>query len=117
MPDQNFVRTTALALPEAHEELHFDRPSFRVRNRIFATLPPGTPARTVLKLPREAQQALVADEPETFHLVGWEHQGWTGINLAAADRGELEELIEEAWRQVAPKRLSHDRDRATASAD
>jgi hypothetical protein len=116
MPDRTTVRTTALSLPEAHEELHFDRPSFRVRNRIFATLPPGDPPRAVLKLPREAQQALVNAEPETFHLVGWEHQGWTGVNLAAADPEELTELIEEAWRQVAPKRLVAERDRRSRPA-
>src|SRR5690349_7953723 len=35
----NQVRKLALALPEAVEQDHFGRPSFRVRGRIFATLP------------------------------------------------------------------------------
>jgi hypothetical protein len=105
MPDKQFVRDIALSFPEAEERPHFDRPSFRVRNRIFATLPPGDSPRIVLKLPREAQRALVASEPETFGLVGWEHQGWTAVSLTTVDPDELRELIEEAWRQVAPKRL------------
>jgi hypothetical protein len=33
------VRRLALVLPEAVEQNHFGRPSFRVRGRIFATLP------------------------------------------------------------------------------
>jgi hypothetical protein len=110
-PDRQTVRGLALALPGATERPHFDRPSFRVRTRIFATLPPGDPPRAVLKLPREAQMALVASEPETFGLVGWEHQGWTSVALTNVDPGELEELVEEAWRQVAPKRVLAEYDR------
>ena len=34
------ARRFALSLPEATEEPHFDKASFRVRGRIFATVPP-----------------------------------------------------------------------------
>ena len=34
------IRVLALSLPEAQEHPHFDRSSFRVRGKIFITLPP-----------------------------------------------------------------------------
>ena len=39
------ARKMALRLPEAEERGHWGRPSFRVRNKIFATLWPRARAR------------------------------------------------------------------------
>ena len=39
--DLETLRTTALALPEVTEEPHHHMSSFRVRGKIFVTLPPG----------------------------------------------------------------------------
>ena len=103
--DADEFRAIALALPEAVEQPHFDRPSFRVRKRIFATLRPAE-ARAVLKLSRLAQEALVASDPQTFAVTPWAHQGWTSVNLERAEPAELRELIVEAWAEVAPKRLA-----------
>jgi hypothetical protein len=38
----DLARALALALPEATEQEHHEMPSFRVRGRIFATVPDGT---------------------------------------------------------------------------
>ncbi len=97
-------RAIALALPEAVEQPHFDRPSFRVRKRIFATLRPDE-GRAVLKLSRLAQEAHVASDPQTYALTPWAHQGWTSVDLRRVEAGELRELVAEAWAEVAPKRL------------
>ncbi len=77
-PDQ--LRQFALFLPEAEEKPHFERTSFRVRNKIFATLSEDE-TEAVLKLTVEEQTALVAAEPETFFLVGWNSQGWIGWRI------------------------------------
>jgi hypothetical protein len=37
--DADDARRLALAMPEATENSHFHKPDFRVRNRIFMTLP------------------------------------------------------------------------------
>jgi hypothetical protein len=102
--DADEFRAIALALPEAVEEPHFDRPSFRVRKRIFATLRPGE-GLAVLKLSRLAQEALVASDPQAFAVTPWAHQGWTSVDLRRVDAAELRELVAEAWAEVAPKRL------------
>ena len=102
-------RALALALPEAVELPHFERASFRVRKRIFATLRDAD-GHAVLKLPREEQAALVAMHPEIFAITPWGHQGWTSVDLRRVEPEVLRELIDEAWRGAAPKRLvaAHD---------
>jgi hypothetical protein len=40
MSDLEHARRFALSLPEATEEPHFDKASFRVCGKIFATVPP-----------------------------------------------------------------------------
>ena len=111
MPDDRIAafRSFALSLPEAVELPHFERASFRVRKRIFATLR-ASDGMAVLKLPREEQAALVAMHPEIYAVTPWGHQGWTSVDLDRADPAELRELLVEAWRGVAPKRLvaAHD---------
>jgi hypothetical protein len=105
MIDSRRFRELALALPEAQEQPHVDRPSFRVRGKIFAVLR-AAEGRAVLKLPLDERAALVAEQPEVFEAVkGWSAQGWTFVWLEAVDPAELRELLQEAWRGVAPKRL------------
>jgi hypothetical protein len=102
--DAEGFRRLALTLPEVEEHDHFGRPSFRVRGKIFATLLVDE-LKVNLKLPREEHEALVASDPDTFSTVTWGPTIIrTRVDLARAD-DELGELVEEAWRSVAPKRL------------
>ena len=75
-----------------------------MRGKIFATLWPED-RRAVVKLPRDVQLGLVEGQPEAFSLTGWSKQGWTGVDLKRVGVGEFGALIEESWRQVAPKTL------------
>jgi hypothetical protein len=95
-------RRIALALPEAEEKSHFGKPDFRVRNRIFASLPPG--GHAVLKLTPEEQAMLTEAEPDIFRPVkgGWGRQGWTEVTLSAADETTLRSACLMAWRNAAP---------------
>ena len=98
------LRQFALSLPETEEKLHFERTSFRIRKKIFATLSEDE-REAVLKLTVEEQTALVAADPETFFLVGWSQQGWIGVKLAGVDADEMRQLLVTAWRNVAPTRM------------
>jgi len=95
----------ALALPEAEEKSHFGKADFRVRNRIFASLPDEGTA--VVKLLPEQQAMMVAAEPAIFHPVkgGWGRQGWTVMVLNQADDATAQSALATAWRNVAPKSL------------
>lgn len=95
----------ALSLPGAHQSAHFDVTDFRVDNKIFCTLP--KPGRMGLRLSPDEQAALLAEDPQTYQPANgsWGRKGWTIAVLATADTVQLRELITEAWRLVAPKKL------------
>jgi hypothetical protein len=97
------VRTMALGMPEAHESSHMGIPDFRVRKKIFATIPPMSPGDVVLKMAPANVDALVRRDPGIFR-DAWRGR-WVGIELAQISRGELGELIADAWRFTAPKSL------------
>jgi hypothetical protein len=105
------VRAVALGLPETEESAHFGKTDFRVRGRIFATLP--EPGRMVVKLTPEDQAVRVAAAPEIYSPVSgaWGAKGWTSVALAEADRATLESALTTAWRTVAPKPLVARRER------
>src|SRR5947207_10175030 len=96
------VRKIALAMPQAEEKDHFGHPSFRVRNKIFATV---YDARAVVKLAIADQVALLQMDPKTYSLNPWSHQGWTNVDLKRVTAARFRQLIAAAWRNVAPKRL------------
>src|SRR4051794_29256631 len=101
----NDLRRLALQMPEAEEQSHFGNADFRVRNRIFCTLPDADTA--VVKLIHEQQQMLTDAEPAIFAPVpgSWGRQGWTKVVLAAADELTLRSALLTAWRNVAPVSL------------
>jgi hypothetical protein len=98
-------RKLALSLLEAEEKSHFGKADFRVRNKIFASLPDAETA--VAKLTPEQQEILMAAEPEVFSPAAgaWGRQGWTRIDLKAAEEATLKSVLAMAWRNVAPKSL------------
>src|SRR5438309_10501452 len=80
------VRALALSFPEVREEPHFDRASFRVRGRIFATIAPDEKSG-MLKLDLDADEALLAAEPGTFFSFGgFSRTGATGVRFARVKR-------------------------------
>jgi hypothetical protein len=102
------ARKLALALPEAEEHDHFGSPSFRIRGKIFAQLSSAEKQdkRAILKLAVTDQTALILSDPETFSSVPqWGQYGWTYVRLDSADAGVFADLLRQAWRRVAPKRL------------
>ncbi|HET6765691.1 MAG TPA: MmcQ/YjbR family DNA-binding protein [Longimicrobiaceae bacterium] len=100
--DQQAVRAFALTLPEAHEGAHQGGPDLRVRNKIFATLPVGT-GRVHLKVAPAHLPLLIQRDPDVFSDV-WAGR-WAGVRLDAADPAEVRQLLIDAYRLVAPKRL------------
>jgi hypothetical protein len=102
-PTQTVVRRLALGLPEVVESTHFDRPDFRVRNKIFATLPPDRCTVVLKSLPANVD-ALVSSDSATF----WdEWRGrWIGIRLDRIALPLLRALVADAWRVAAPKSLA-----------
>lgn len=99
------VKKLALALPQVEERLTWEEPTFRVRNKIFAMFAEEQKALWV-KSTHDEQRALCHMDPETFFVPPYVGKsGWVGIRYRTVDRDELQELLIEAWRMTAPKRL------------
>lgn len=101
----------ALAFPEASEEPHFEKTSFRVRKKIFATLAPEKD-EAVLKLPLVEQSLFTeASEGAVYPVPNrWGARGWTVVLLKKVRRDLLEEALVCAYRTVAPKSLRESAD-------
>jgi hypothetical protein len=111
------VRRFALSLPEAGEAPHFERRSFRVRGKIFATAIADRRSLNVF-VPEPEIRASVAEDPNTFHELRWGNRlvGLT-IELARAKPDVVIELVTESWRARAPKRLASEFDAAADRND
>jgi hypothetical protein len=99
------LKRLALALPEAVEQETWGTPTFRVRKKIFAMLAEGQREAWV-KSTHDEQRALTQMDPETFFVPPYVGpSGWIGVRFRTVDRDEMRELLTEAWRLTAPKRL------------
>ena len=107
------VRKLCLALPEAHEVEAWGEPTFRIRNKLFAMYAHGEnhhgggrPAVWCKAGPGN-QQAMVKANPDRFFVPPYVGpSGWIGIRLDGdPDWREVGELMRDAYRLIAPKRL------------
>lgn len=110
MRTQEDIRRLALSLPQAEEHPHFDRPSFRIAGKIFATLPPpaGPDDQRVvlLRIPPVLKEALaVSDADSMVSLGNWEKPNNMQVAIGRVDWDKLEGLVRLAWREAAPKKL------------
>ncbi|HWF14785.1 MAG TPA: MmcQ/YjbR family DNA-binding protein [Acidimicrobiales bacterium] len=102
------VRKLALALPEAAEQPHHDMTSFRVRGKIFATMPPEG-GRLHVFLPEDEVASYRAEFPGVVEELRWGKKlSGCRIVLKHADRALVRELLGESWRRRAPKSLRAD---------
>lgn len=103
--DTESARRIALGFSETVELDHFGRPSFRVRGRIFATVPDGTHLNVMID-PFDVD-AVVREDPESCAQLLWgkEVRG-VRVSLPNASPAMVEELLRTAWKRGTPKRLS-----------
>jgi hypothetical protein len=101
------ARQLALALPDAVEQDHHGRPSFRVANKIFATQRDDHHMNVMLD--EGGIRTAIHREPETFEEVWWgKRLAAVRVDLRRVDAEALANLLEEAWEMRAPKRLLRD---------
>jgi hypothetical protein len=107
------LRKICLALPEVTERLSHGEPTWFVRGKktfvSYADHHHNDRLAFVCAAPTGAQQAMVASDPDRFFVppyVGG--RGWLGVHLdldEPVDWDEVTELVEDAYRMVAPKTL------------
>ena len=98
-------RKWATALFSVSEEPHFEKTSFRVRKRIFATLD-ETKRSASLKLSPVEQSVYISADPDSFRPAtgAWGKQGWTLVDLSCATTGLAKDALEAAYREVTERR-------------
>jgi hypothetical protein len=98
------ARQIALSLPEVTEEPHFDVSSFRIRGKIFATVPSKDVLRVFVE--EELRDLMVGVDPKAYEKIWWGKKVvGLSIQLARAKRKDVELLLHDAWAQRAPKTL------------
>jgi hypothetical protein len=101
-PDE--ARSFALELPEAVEQDHHGKPSFRVNGKIFATLWDAEHMNVMLDDGGIVQA--VQRNPEACEEVWWgKRLAAVRVELRLAKPAQLEQMLREAWELKAPKRL------------
>jgi hypothetical protein len=100
------AKQLALSFPEAEEKSHFERPDFRVRNKVFASLHVDKNVM-VIKLSLVDQSVFCAFDSTIIYPVpgGWGRRGWTMINLKKIKKAMLVDALTTAWKTVAPATL------------
>ncbi|WP_433431898.1 MmcQ/YjbR family DNA-binding protein [Nonomuraea sp. CA-141351] len=102
------IRRIATALPEVEEVTHFRLPSFKVSGKPFAGMEKGD-ATAVFSVSQQEAATAVAADPGTYAEV-WRTAStkiWVGlrVDLAKVSQERIQELVEHAWRNKAPKRV------------
>jgi hypothetical protein len=98
------VRKLALALEGAIEVTHVDRPAFRTKRKIFATLPPDEPAVNLMLDP-PTQEFFCEQAPGVIEPLpgGWGRMGMCRCNLKAADETLVHSALKAAHALAAPQ--------------
>jgi hypothetical protein len=106
------VRRICVALPEVSERLsHGEVTWFIQGKRVLAMMDDhhhgGGAFAVTLPAPPGVQQELIARDPDRFYRPAYVGPaGWVGVRLdGPVDWDELEQLVEDAYRLKAPKRL------------
>jgi predicted DNA-binding protein (MmcQ/YjbR family) len=100
-------RKLALSFPETTEEPHFEKSSFRVKKKIFATYDAGN-KRACIKLSEIDQDVFASPDRTTIYPVDnkWGKQGWTIVELNKVNKNLFIDVLTTAYCEVAPKKLA-----------
>lgn len=97
----------AMAFEDATEEPHFEKTSFRIKKKIFATL--DEQAKLVcVKLSAVNQSVFSAHDPSVIYPVPnkWGKSGYTYIDLKKVRKDVLADALRHSYCEVAPKKLA-----------
>lgn len=99
--------TIARSFPETAGQPHFEKISFRVAKKIFATLDVAR-QQACVKLSEADQDVCCLFDKTIIYPVPnkWGKQGWTIIELKKIPKAMCVDILTTAYSTVAPERLS-----------
>ena len=100
-------RTLALSFPGAVEQPHFEKTSFRVNKKIFATLSEPAKKACLLFSPVD-QSVFCAYDKEVIYPVPnkWGQKGATFVDLTKVKKTMLRDALRVAYCNAAPKEFA-----------
>jgi len=101
------LRKLALSFPEVIEAPHFEKTSFRVNKKIFATYD-NTKHQACIKLSEIDQDVFSSFDKSVIFPVDnkWGKLGWTMIDLKIVSDDVFIDALMTAYCEVAPKKLA-----------
>ena len=104
-PTYDTVRELALLLPGVAERTSYGTPALKVRGALFVRLKEDGES-IVLRSDAFDREHLMATSPDIFFITDhYRDYPWVLVRFALTTRAQLRELLEDAWRRVAPKAL------------
>jgi hypothetical protein len=114
MPAWADVVAIGRALPEVEEGTWFRTPCLRVRKKSFCRMKEDGETLVVRVVDLEDKDALLRGQPDVFFTTPhYDGYPYVLVRLADIEPAQLAELIEDAWRLSAPKRVIAAYDAAT----
>jgi len=99
------VRQLALSLPGVVEATSYGTTAFKVNGKLLARFHQDGES-LVVKVEYAAREVLMGANPKTFYITDhYRCWPWMLVRIASVDPDELRQLLEEAWRSSAAKRL------------
>ena len=97
----------AISFSETEELPHFEKISFRVKKKIWATLDMLN-QRACLKLSLIDQSVFCAFDKSIIYPVNnkWRQQGWTIVELSKVKKGMLKDITATAYKEVTLKKVT-----------
>ena len=97
-------RKLASSFPGVEELPHFDKTSFRLNKKIFATMNEKENRATV-KLPANDQYVFCLNDKSMIYPVPnkWGLQGWTNIDLTKVNKRLLTQILKSSYKEIASR--------------
>jgi hypothetical protein len=93
-------------LPDVEEGIWYRTPCLRVRKKSFCRLKEDGETLVVRVIDLHDKEALLRGRPELYFTTShYDGYPYVLVRLANVKPAELRELLEDAWRVTAPKRL------------
>jgi hypothetical protein len=106
MIDWPRVLELARTLPAVEPSYSYGTPALKLRNKLIARLREDGET-LVVRAEIDYRDALIATAPEKFFLTPhYQAHPWVLVRLSRVDADELRELLTDAWRLRAPRRLA-----------
>ena len=104
MTNQTFSKL-ALAFPNTTEQPHFEKRSFRLHKKIFATLD-EVKQHACIKLDEISQSVFSSTVPGIIYPVNnkWGKQGWTIVALTKVNKELVEEMLQVSVKLILMKK-------------